>query len=141
MEKIEIICQRAPFDDQLSLIWWQSISSKIVKNSLPISKHANDVTKQWCWMFLLCKLAVKSKCVRDISQLWPSPVVGPPGSEINVAHFLEHMSWKYQDEKYALSMSVFVSFCDDLESKWAIRVPPKKSQLKSTLLVRVTALH
>ena len=32
----------------------------------------------------------------------------------------------YQDGKYALSVSLFVSFCGDLESKWAFREPPKK---------------
>ena len=32
-----------------------------------------------------------------------------------------YMGWNYQDEKYALFVSLFVSFHGDLESKWAIR--------------------
>ena len=36
------------------------------------------------------------------------------------------MSQNYQDGKYALSMSLFVSFHGDLESKWAIGEPHKK---------------
>ena len=36
------------------------------------------------------------------------------------------MGKNYQDGKYALSVSLFVSFHDDLESKWAIWKPNKK---------------
>ena len=36
------------------------------------------------------------------------------------------MDQNYQDGKYALSVSLFVSFHGDLESKWAIWEPNKK---------------
>ena len=36
------------------------------------------------------------------------------------------MGQNYQDGKYALSVSLFVSFHGDLESKWAIWEPNKK---------------
>ena len=36
------------------------------------------------------------------------------------------MGQSYQDGKYALSVSLFVSFRGDLESKWAIRGPGEK---------------
>ena len=36
------------------------------------------------------------------------------------------MDQNYQDGKYALSVSLFVSFHGDLESKWAIGGPKKK---------------
>ena len=36
------------------------------------------------------------------------------------------MGWNYHDEKYALFLSLFVSFHGGLESKWAIVEPRKK---------------
>ena len=42
-------------------------------------------------------------------------------------HFLKlYMGWNYQDEKYALYVSLFASFHGDLESKWAIWDSNKK---------------
>ena len=37
-----------------------------------------------------------------------------------------YLGWNYQDGKYALSVSLFVSFLRDLESKWAIWDPNRK---------------
>ena len=36
------------------------------------------------------------------------------------------MGQNYQDGKYAFSVSLFVSFHGDLESKWAIKEPGQK---------------
>ena len=36
------------------------------------------------------------------------------------------MGQNYQDGKYALSVSLFMSYYGDLESKWAISEPNKK---------------
>ena len=48
------------------------------------------------------------------------------------------MGQSYQDGKYALSVSLFVSFYGDLESKLSIGGPKKSTPLTSTLR-RVTA--
>ena len=45
---------------------------------------------------------------------------------------LIYMGQNYQDGKYALSISLFVSFCGDLESKLVIGEPKKKHRVGST---------
>ena len=46
--------------------------------------------------------------------------------EQDLMYPVNHMGQNYQDEKYALSVSLFVSFHSDLESKWAIGGSEKK---------------
>ena len=46
--------------------------------------------------------------------------------EQDLMYPVNHMGQNYQDEKYALSVSLFVSFHDDLESKLTIGGPKLK---------------